>query len=514
MSSKAGKAKGRRSGNTVNNSQNKRTEQSSPEESTERTERTIAEEKVESIENGLKMYRKRCRYVAEQSESNSDELYYVRSENAQLRSELDLMRAMMINMDRRMQNMESEITDMRSRSMRDNIMIHNLAYASDEKLDQQVPNMLKEYLGVEVKFVRIHRNSVRGTINSRPVSITGKLVDGRKKDELLRAQKQKRAEKEDLPDPNTLGDSGSEISDHCFMPSTGVTTRKGSTPATSKSPKDGQKDSQKGILSSESSPKRTQENSMQITMDSIQTQLTEINNELKKTIKVSDIQTVVRSVVEKLFSRYQEKFEKKLNDEVVKLREENEKLHQENKDLQKEIREHEEVLNDLHNRTEENEWMTRSAISKANFNEQYSRKNNLKIHGLPEKKGEEPLQVVNEVLEEVGEQIKEDDVLAIHRIPGKKDQHRPIIIKLKTVEAKVKVMKKRSDIKELELQNDVKVKVTDDVTQENAALITRLLQDHRISAAWYFNGHIYGECGKRRIKFDLYDDIDKKIRKR
>ncbi|XP_062591052.1 uncharacterized protein LOC134252562 [Saccostrea cucullata] len=228
------------------------------------------------------------------------------------------------------------------------------------------------------------------------------------------------------------------------MPSTGVTTRKGSTPATSKSPKDSQKDSQKRILSSESSPKRTQENSMQITMESIQTQLTEINNELNKS--------------------YQEKFEKKLYDEVVKLREENEKLHQENKHLQKEIREHEEVLNDLHNRTEENKWMTRSAISKTNFNEQYSRKNNLKIHGVPEKKGEEPLRVVNEVLEEVGEQIKEDDVLAIHRIQGRKDEHRPIIIKLKTMDAKVKIMKKRSDIKELDLQNDVKVKVTDDVT--------------------------------------------------
>ncbi|XP_062616373.1 uncharacterized protein LOC134278072 [Saccostrea cucullata] len=236
MSSNAGKAKASKGGR-VNNSRNKRTEESSPEESAERSiaeEKEKEKEKVESIENGLKNVQKTLqgiskklpkyehveseltritsliedhetglttslKYVAEQSESNSDELYFVRSENAHLRRELDLMRAMMIHMDRRMQNMESEITDLRSRSMRDNIMIHNLAYASDEKLDQQVPNMLKEYLGVEVKFVRIDRNSVRGTINSRPVSITGKLVDGRKKDELLRAQKQKKAENVELP---------------------------------------------------------------------------------------------------------------------------------------------------------------------------------------------------------------------------------------------------------------------------------------------------------------------------
>lgn len=80
-----------------------------------------------------------------------------------------------------MKHMESEITDLRSRSMRENILIHNLAYTPGENLDQHVPRILKEYSGVDVKFVRIHRNSVRGVVNSRPVSITGKLVDGRKK---------------------------------------------------------------------------------------------------------------------------------------------------------------------------------------------------------------------------------------------------------------------------------------------------------------------------------------------
>lgn len=66
-----------------------------------------------------------------------------------------------------------------------------------ENLDQRVPRILKER--VDVKFVRIHRNSLRGVVNSRPVSITGKLVDGRKKEELLRAQKEKKKSKAGLP---------------------------------------------------------------------------------------------------------------------------------------------------------------------------------------------------------------------------------------------------------------------------------------------------------------------------
>lgn len=80
---------------------------------------------------------------------------------------------------------------MKSKSMPDNILIHNLSFTPEENLDQPVPRILKEYLGVEVKFVYVHRNSVRKILNSRSVSITGKSVDGRKQDELPRAQKEK-----------------------------------------------------------------------------------------------------------------------------------------------------------------------------------------------------------------------------------------------------------------------------------------------------------------------------------
>ena len=42
-------------------------------------------------------------------------------------------------------------------------------------------------------------------------------------------------------------------------------------------------------------------------MDSIQTQLPEINNELKRTIKSDDIKTIIKGAVEELFKGYQEK---------------------------------------------------------------------------------------------------------------------------------------------------------------------------------------------------------------
>lgn len=142
---------------------------------------------------------KTVNYIGEQAESNYDEIHIVCAENAQLRRELDLMRAMLIKFDRKMENVQSEVTDLRARSMRDNILIHNFPYKQGENLMQIIPETINDTLGVDVQFVRIHRNSVKGVVNSKPVSITGKLVDRKMKDELLQAQKSKKMAKVTLP---------------------------------------------------------------------------------------------------------------------------------------------------------------------------------------------------------------------------------------------------------------------------------------------------------------------------
>ena len=145
---------------------------------------------------------------------------------------------------------------------------------------------------------------------------------------------------------------------------------------------------------------------------------------------------------------------------------------------------------------------------KANYNEQYSRKFNVKIYGIPESRDEDPLESVNGALKDIGAEIQGNDVTAIHRIPGKRDEHRPIVIKFQKPAAKAQIMKKRSDIKKL----NKGWKISDDVTKANATLISNLNKDERISSAWYFNGSVYGQCGNRRIKFDIFDDIERKLK--
>ncbi|XP_061171148.1 protein IMPACT-like [Saccostrea echinata] len=82
-------------------------------------------------------------------------------------------------MDRKINLMESEITDLRSRSMRDNILIHNFAYIQGENLNKRVPEVLLETLDLEVDFVRIHRNAADHRILVyRFMETSGKLCEG------------------------------------------------------------------------------------------------------------------------------------------------------------------------------------------------------------------------------------------------------------------------------------------------------------------------------------------------
>lgn len=80
---------------------------------------------------------------------------------------------------------ENEVIDLRFRLMRDNILIYNFVYIFGENLLESIFQLIYEVLGVYVSFVRIYRNSVKGTMNFRLVLIIVKLVDRSKKDEIL-----------------------------------------------------------------------------------------------------------------------------------------------------------------------------------------------------------------------------------------------------------------------------------------------------------------------------------------
>ena len=137
----------------------------------------------------------------------------------------------------------------------------------------------------------------------------------------------------------------------------------------------------------------------------------------------------------------------------------------------------------------------------------------MKIYGLKEEPKENSSVEVIRMLKEVANvDLRDEEIVAAHRIPGKAGQIRPILLKVKNTAVKSRIMKKRSTIKNLSRG----LRLADDVTRLNSTLIDRLNNHDLIESAWYFNGSVYAKAvnNDRRIQFDIHDDITRKVNSR
>ncbi|XP_048753927.2 uncharacterized protein LOC125665320 [Ostrea edulis] len=132
----------------------------------------------------------RISHIAEQQEVDSGNIQVLKQENKMLKEDIDMLKSVVINLDRTVRKQQSEITDLKSRSMKQNLLIHNLPEEENENLFKKIPQLIKEYLGVETTFANIHRNGPKNP--GRPRTITGRLEKFTDKEKVLQAQKDRR----------------------------------------------------------------------------------------------------------------------------------------------------------------------------------------------------------------------------------------------------------------------------------------------------------------------------------
>ena len=65
------------------------------------------------------------------------------------------MKYIIIKVNKRVTQQENEIVDLRGRSMRDNILIHNLKEEENENLYNKVSWLIKFLMNLDVEFIRI-----------------------------------------------------------------------------------------------------------------------------------------------------------------------------------------------------------------------------------------------------------------------------------------------------------------------------------------------------------------------
>ena len=127
----------------------------------------------------------------------------------------------------------------------------------------------------------------------------------------------------------------------------------------------------------------------------------------------------------------------------------------------------------------------------SNYNEQYSRKNNIKVFNFPRREKQNLRQdFINLVKGDLNVTLEERDVVAIHRLPAEHEPS-PLIVRLFSSDVKRSVMRVRKELKG-------RVKFVDDVTQMNMELIKRRERSQRFDQVWYFNCGIYGRMDYRR----------------
>ena len=86
----------------------------------------------------------------------------------------------------------------RSRTMKDNILIHNFKEEENENLDTKVSGQIKAHINLDVEFIRIHRNGPKHPGNPKPRIVTGNRRIYNDKDLKLQAIKSFKKYKEFL----------------------------------------------------------------------------------------------------------------------------------------------------------------------------------------------------------------------------------------------------------------------------------------------------------------------------
>ena len=182
-----------------------------------------------------------------------------------------------------------------------------------------------------------------------------------------------------------------------------------------------------------------------------------------------------------------------------------ENLEKENELLKKELIAQKISIENLSSKMTNDISCSKRAEQKANYNEQYSRKNNIKFMDVPAV----PSETESTLTTKICKLVKEKDItldpfkiLAIHRIPGKEGHAQPILVKLQNNSEKSKIMVKRSLFKASD------TRLVYDVTRANGQLISRLFKHEAMESARYYNGSVYGKTKEGdRHKFDIHDVV-------
>lgn len=256
--------------------------------------------------------------------------------------------------------------------------------------------------------------------------------------------------------------------------------------------------------------------SMDPSSDMIMKEISELKTEileLKSSWKQANIQDVVNKALSTALKSVSENIRKEVVTEVKGyVKEQTDQLQQhlncielDVANLQDEIGKRDKKIEEIQDILLVQQRKINEGILASNRNEQYSRKNNIRIRGLPETQNENLREDFTKKLQQItGVHIDGYyDIVAIHRIPSRTTP-RQVIVKFFNSDIKYLVMKNRQTLRKAGIY------VSEDITKRNIQLIDKVGSNDKVEYGWYYNCQVYGLCSetKRRVRFNLFDNID------
>ena len=148
----------------------------------------------------------------------------------------------------------------------------------------------------------------------------------------------------------------------------------------------------------------------------------------------------------------------------------------------------------------------KSVKAKANENEQYSRRNNIRIFGLTEEGTESPTQLVVKFLKKnLDIDISESEIDKVHRIGKPQDgKPPPLIVKFTTHRSKEAVLSRKRNLK------GKRIFVAEDLTKPNFQLLKATKNLSQVTSCWSRNGKIFAKVNNspRILLVRNTDDLD------
>lgn len=119
--------------------------------------------------------------------------------------------------------------------------------------------------------------------------------------------------------------------------------------------------------------------------------------------------------------------------------------------------------------------------------EQYSRKDNVKVVGIPETEGENCVEKVKELGRSIGVDLQDNDISVAHRVKSRGKRGNPMIVRFVRRESKVQMMMNKRKLKEQKKD----IYIQEDLTQLRGKMLWMVKQDEGTEAAWARDGKVH-----------------------